>query len=106
MKAGVNIHGLFLQGGKWSFDSGKIEECAKGELFCLMPSIWIEPVKSEDLDSKGTYQCPLYKTSERKGELSTTGNSTNFVLYLDLPTTSSETHWIKRGTALLCQLDD
>ncbi|XP_076377993.1 dynein axonemal heavy chain 12-like [Megalopta genalis] len=35
-----------------------------------------------------------------------TNHSPNFILYILLLTMVSESHWIKRGVASLCQLDD
>ena len=36
------------------------------------------------------YKCPIYKTSIRAGTLSTTGQSTNFILAVDIPMDKSQ----------------
>ena len=103
---GVNIHGLFMQGARWDSHRGRIEESEPGALFIEMPVVWLEPVNVDKKQEVIAYSAPLNKTSLRAGELSTTGHSTNFVLYLELATTQNPIHWVRRGVASLCQLDD
>jgi len=52
------------------------------------------------------YECPLYRTSERAGTLSSTGHSTNYVTTVNLPSQCESTFWVMRGVALLCQPDE
>lgn len=106
---GVNVHGLFLQGCTWDVAESTLIESHPGQLFAPVPIILLEPLFQEERlkREQGRYFCPLYKTSERRGTLSTTGHSTNFITYLHLSAGArDDAHWIRRGVALLCMLDD
>eukprot|EP00929_Paragymnodinium_shiwhaense_P038463 TRINITY_DN20312_c0_g2_i5.p1 TRINITY_DN20312_c0_g2~~TRINITY_DN20312_c0_g2_i5.p1 ORF type:complete len:4212 (-),score=1387.32 TRINITY_DN20312_c0_g2_i5:193-12828(-) len=108
---GVYMHGLFIMGAGWDFPGRIIRESHKDILYELMPVIWLEPSMTAELPKRlveeNLYSCPLYKTSERKGTLSTTGHSTNFVKYYQLKQPMPDaSHWTARGVALLCMLDE
>jgi len=64
------------------------------------------PSRLEDIDNKNLYDCPVYKTSARRGTLSTTGHSTNYVMTIGLPSNKPQDHWVIRGVALILQLSD
>jgi dynein heavy chain len=75
-------------------------------LFANAPLLWLKPCRNDQMTAYPHYQCPVYKTSERKGTLSTTGHSTNFVMWLRMPSDQPEDLWIQRGVAMLLQLDN
>jgi len=102
---GVYTYGVFLEGCKWHWERWDLAESDPKVLFVPVPMIWIVPVRKSELRSFPCYECPLYKVSTRKGVLSTTGHSTNFVMPIRLSSSTPESHWTKRGVAMLTQLD-
>ncbi|XP_067137533.1 LOW QUALITY PROTEIN: dynein axonemal heavy chain 7-like [Centruroides vittatus] len=102
---GAYINGLFLDGARWDKEHNILTEQQNKILYYNMPVIWLKPCIKKEIIEEGRYKTPLYKTGERRGTLSTTGHSTNYVLPVLLPTRKPARHWVKRGTALLCQLD-
>jgi len=103
---GVLVQGMFLEGARWGAGSHVLEEAEPKELFSPMPPMHLLPKDSAMLSEFPHYLCPLYKTSDRRGVLSTTGHSTNFVMDLRVPSDLPQGHWVKRGLAMLCCLDD
>lgn len=103
---GVYVYGYFMQGARWDAGKKVVEDSQIGVVITEFPVIWLEPILEDDLKSDKQFSCPLYKTSERAGTLSTTGHSTNFVQYVALPCDRDPDYWVRRGTALLCMTDD
>lgn len=103
---GTYVTGMYIEGCRWDADRGCLEESEPKILYVKCPMIWFRPCKPEDFLKGEFYDCPIYKTSIRKGVLMTTGHSTNFVLLMRMPVKVPAAHWIKRGVAVLLALDD
>lgn len=104
---GAFIHGLFIEGAKWDYQEMCLGESDPKVLFVKCPVILLKPLHIKDISEYSNYECPVYKTSLRRGVLSTTGHSTNYVMAIRMPCKEGDSrHWIKRGVALLTQLDD
>eukprot|EP00771_Trimastix_marina_P003253 gnl/Trimastix_PCT/4478.p1 GENE.gnl/Trimastix_PCT/4478~~gnl/Trimastix_PCT/4478.p1 ORF type:complete len:2540 (-),score=952.78 gnl/Trimastix_PCT/4478:132-6824(-) len=101
---GCYIYGLYIEGARWDPMSKSLAESRPKELFTSMPVIHLLPQVDFQEPESGFYHCPIYKTLARAGELSTTGHSTNYVLSVHVPSSQPDSHWIKRGVALLCAL--
>uniref|UniRef100_A0A8C3TFB6 Dynein axonemal heavy chain 14 n=1 Tax=Chelydra serpentina TaxID=8475 RepID=A0A8C3TFB6_CHESE len=97
---GVLVFGLYIDGARWSPTTHVLEEPFLHDRFY--------PETCPDEEQRGLmhYECPLYRTPQRAGILLSTGLSTNFVTTVSLPTLKPSSHWVTRGVATLCQLDD
>lgn len=103
---GIHVYGMWLEGCKWDPVNRVLGESDPKVLYTRMAPMWFKPVLKVDMNYKNIYECPLYKTTERRGVLSTTGHSTNFCLKVHVPSSLPQSHWIKRGVALVCSLND
>lgn len=104
---GHYITGLHLQGAGWEDEGCVLVDSRPKELFVAMPCIKLLPTEVTKIKPTDAYECPVYKTSARRGVLATTGHSSNFVMFLNLPVRDQPApFWIKRGVAMLCALDD
>ena len=111
---GVYVYGLFLESCTWDRALGCLQPSRPREMTSAVPPVHFRPqevgpseVAHGDGGDTGTYLCPLYKTSVRAGVLSTTGQSTNFVLHMALPCApgTDSAFFVLSGAACLCALD-
>jgi dynein heavy chain len=122
-KDGSYIYGLFLEGARWEKRVKSLIDPKAKELFSPLPTMHMLPQQNRAAPSSGIYRCPVYKILTRTGTLSTTGHSTNFVTWIEIPSDKemvwrsslvSETnaqikfcdqdYWIKAGVACFCAL--
>jgi len=120
---GSYVHGLFLEAARWSRAERTLIDPKPKELFSPMPMIHFLPQKDRTAPVTGIYRCPVYKILTRTGILSTTGHSTNFVTWIEIPSDKStiwrsslvsetnaqikfcdQDYWIKAGVACFCAL--
>lgn len=101
---GVYCYGMFLEGARWNYEKHLIDESKPKELYTDVPVIHFLPKVNRELPTSGVYFCPLYKVLSRAGTLSTTGHSTNYVLFVELPTDLDQGVWIKAGVAMFLAL--
>lgn len=103
---GMHVEGLYLEGAGWDAAGKQLAESEPGVLFVPAPVMWLRPKPLDQFASYPHYNCPMYRTADRRGVLATTGHSTNFIIFVRLPTANTAQHWVMRGVALLTQLSD
>ncbi len=111
---GVYIRGLFLEGARWDPEIRSLNDSRPKQLFSPAPIMHLSPCKDREEPTGGIYRCPIYKVLSRRGVLSTTGHSTNFVMWIEIPSNREDginndgkvdqLEWAKGGVAAFCSL--
>jgi dynein heavy chain len=136
--AGCYIRGLYLEGARYDPSIKALNDSLPKQLYTLLPIIHLMPLKDRKSPTSHVYMCPVYKILSRQGThcvalprvrllvhspsfcmylagtLSTTGHSTNFVMFIELPSDRPSILnnrgmadcdvWIKAGVAAFCAL--
>jgi dynein heavy chain, axonemal len=111
---GVYLRGLFLEGARWDNSSKSLTDSLPKQLYADLPVIHLLPKRNRVEPTGGIYRCPVYKILSRRGTLSTTGHSTNFIMWIEIPSTrtnivnnegkADQEEWIRGGVAAFTSL--
>jgi dynein heavy chain len=101
---GCYIYGMYIEGARWDNEKHMLGGSKPKELYTDIPLIWLIPKKEKATNKSNIYECPVYKVLSRAGTLSTTGHSTNFVMFIELPSDEPQSVWIKAGVAAFLAL--
>jgi dynein heavy chain len=97
----VLVNGLHLVGARWNEESECLDELPAKILHEALPPVsFVFTIDKQ----RNMYECPLYKSINNFHDESFSENSSNFVASVLLNTGKCSEYWIKRGTALLCQI--
>ena len=103
---GAYVYGMYLDGARWCRKTKQLAEQEPKVLYDKMPTVYLIPMMTKEIPKYPHFVSPVYKTSERKGVLATTGHSSNFVMPIKLRTDMPTEHWVIRGTAILLALSE
>ncbi|KAJ3090810.1 hypothetical protein HK102_002597 [Quaeritorhiza haematococci] len=95
-REGAYIHGLYMEGARWDIATGLIQESLLKELTPPMPVIYIKAIPVDKKDTKGVYECPVYRTRQR---------GPTYIWTFNLKTKERPQKWILGGVCLLCSAD-
>ena len=90
-----------MEGSRWDREKRVIGESHPKALYDSMPVMWLKPYKKEDIVDR-PHLSPLF-TKQARGEVRSLPLT---VMDMRLPAGRPQSHWIMRGVALLCHLDD
>jgi len=101
---GAYTYGLKMEGARFNRETMLMDESFPKTLYDEMPVGLLRPCQMDKVEEYPNYNCPLYKTLDRRGVLMTSGHSTNFVMDCRTPSDQPPDHWICRGAAMFTAL--
>ena len=84
-----------ISGARWDIQTGLMAESRLKELTPVMPVLFIKAIPVDRMETKGMYECPVYKNKSR---------GPTYVWTFNLKTKEKPSKWILAGVALLLQV--
>jgi len=100
---GQNVHGLFIEGGRWNRQEHRLDESEPKKLFVTVPVIFVTAVqakekkKASEYGPFGPYDSAVYKYPKR--------NDRYLIFRMLMKTELSPIHWKLRGVCIVAQVD-
>lgn len=79
---GCYLYGFFVEGASWNSETSLLDDPLPKVLYPTLPNVWFFPVNKTEKVPENCYDCPVYITSKRAGELLTSGQSLNFIIHI------------------------
>lgn len=100
-KDGAYCYGFLLEGARWDWQLGVVEDSRPKEMFSVMPvcfcrAVFIPPPGREE---KNVYSCPVYRTEDR-------GATFIFTAQLKTSPKNPPRKWILAGVAVILDVED
>eukprot|EP00929_Paragymnodinium_shiwhaense_P087549 TRINITY_DN476_c0_g6_i1.p1 TRINITY_DN476_c0_g6~~TRINITY_DN476_c0_g6_i1.p1 ORF type:complete len:3651 (-),score=1240.57 TRINITY_DN476_c0_g6_i1:538-10725(-) len=100
---GQNIHGLFIEGGRWNRGEHRLDESEPKKLFVPIPVIFVTAVqakekkKASEYGPYGPYDSAVYKYPKR--------NDRYLIFRMLMKTDLPPSHWKLRGVCIVAQIE-
>ena len=94
-REGAFVCGMYLEGARWNWSAGLLEECEPREMFCELPVVTCKAILVDKQEKTGVYMCPVYKTQQR---------GPTFVFFATLRSKMPAAKWILAGATMVMEV--
>lgn len=94
---GAFVTGLYLEGARWNWQGGIIEESEPREMVSEMPVVCCRAMLVDKMEVNGIYRCPTYKTQTRGPTYVFTGS---------LRSKQPSAKWVLAGVCMVMEVAD
>lgn len=95
-REGAYVSGLLLEGARWNWNGGLLEECLPREMYFELPVVTCRAILGDKMEKTGVYPCPVYRTSQR---------GPTFIFTAQLRSKLPPEKWTLAGVALVLETD-